>query len=176
MPETLKPCPLCGSTDIACFAEECGDDYDNVPTFRAVVGCRGCREEGCDPSYDDEPCFGIEAYFRADHPLVRDCEDPWDIERVLEHHMAGRWNRRAEPGEAFVLVAMESVRVPIKDYQLAPGEVARATVDIAEARPVAASSDVHALREAMGEIREMRLPGLREWNIVRVPFVGGDRR
>ena len=96
MSEELKPCPLCGSTDIACFAEECGDDYDNVPTFRAVIGCRGCHEEGCDPSYDDEPCFGIEAYFRADHPLVRDCEDPWDIERVLERHMAERWNRRAE--------------------------------------------------------------------------------
>ena len=96
MDETLKPCPLCGSTDIACFAEECGDSYDNVPKFRAVVGCRGCHEEGCDPSYDDEPCFGIEAYFCANHPLVRDCEDPWDIERVLEHHMAERWNRRAE--------------------------------------------------------------------------------
>lgn len=96
MAETLEPCPLCGSTDIVCFAEECAYDYDNVLTFRAVVGCRGCHEEGCDPSYDDEPCFGIEAYFRADHPLVRDCEDPWDIERVLEHHMAERWNRRAE--------------------------------------------------------------------------------
>ena len=23
MDETLKPCPLCGSTDIACFVEEC---------------------------------------------------------------------------------------------------------------------------------------------------------
>ena len=91
----LKPCPLCGSTDIACFAEECGDDYDNVPTFRAVVGCRGCHEEGCDPSCDDEPCFGIEAYFRADHPLIRDEEDPSDCERVLERHMAERWNRRA---------------------------------------------------------------------------------
>ena len=92
----LKPCPLCGSTDIACFAEECGDDYDNVPTFRAVVGCRGCHEEGCDQSYDDEPCFGIEAYFRADHPLVSDCEDPSDCERILERHMADRWNRRVE--------------------------------------------------------------------------------
>lgn len=92
----LKPCPLCGSTDIACFAEECGDDYDNVPTFRAVVGCRGCHEEGCDPSYDDEPCFGIEAYFRADHPLIDDEEDPSDCERILERHMAERWNRRAE--------------------------------------------------------------------------------
>lgn len=96
MSETLKPCPLCGSTDIVCFAEECGDGYDNVPTFRAVVGCRGCREEGCDPSYDDEPCFGIEAYFRADHPLIREEEDPSDCERVLERHMAERWNRRAE--------------------------------------------------------------------------------
>ena len=96
MAETLKPCPLCGSTDVVCFAEEFGDDYDNVPTFRAVVGCRGCREEGCDPSYDDEPCFGIEAYFRADHPLIRDEEDPSDCERVLERHMAERWNRRAE--------------------------------------------------------------------------------
>lgn len=92
----LKPCPLCGSTDIVCFAEECGDDYDNVPTFRAVVGCRGCHEEGCDPSYDDDPCFGIEAYFRADHPLIREEEDPSDCERVLERHMAERWNRRAE--------------------------------------------------------------------------------
>ena len=96
MAETLKPCPLCGSADIACFAEECGDDYDNVPTFRAVVGCRGCHEEGCDPDYDEEPCFGIEAYFRADHPLIRDEEDPEDCERVLERHMAERWNRRAE--------------------------------------------------------------------------------
>lgn len=95
MAETLKPCPLCGSTDTVCFAEEYGYGYDDVPTFRAVVGCRGCREEGCDPSYDDEPCFGIEAYFRADHPLVRDCEDPWDIERVLVHHMAEKWDRRA---------------------------------------------------------------------------------
>lgn len=96
MGEALRPCPLCGSTDVACFAEECGDSYDGTPTFRAVVGCCGCHEEGCDPTYDEEPCFGIEAYFRADHPLVRDCEDPWDIERVLEHHMAERWNRRAE--------------------------------------------------------------------------------
>lgn len=92
----MKPCPLCGSTDIACFAEECGDDYDNVPTFRAVVGCRGCHEEGCDQSYDDEPCFGIEAYYRADHPLIKNEEDPEDCERVLEHHMAELWNRRAE--------------------------------------------------------------------------------
>ena len=96
MSEELRPCPLCGSTDIACFAEECGDDHDNVPTFRAVVGCRGCHEEGCDPSYDEEPCFGIEAYYRADHPLIKDCEDPSDCERVLERHMAERWNRRAE--------------------------------------------------------------------------------
>lgn len=96
MAEDLKPCPLCGSTDIACFAEECGDDYDNVPTFRAVVGCRGCHEEGCDQSYDDEPCFGIEAYYRADHPLIKNEEDPEDCERVLEHHMAELWNRRAE--------------------------------------------------------------------------------
>lgn len=96
MSEELKPCPLCGSTDIACFAEECGDDYDGVPTFRAVVGCRGCHEEGCDPSYDDKPCFGIEAYYRADHPLLRNYEDPSDCKRVLERHMAERWNRRAE--------------------------------------------------------------------------------
>ena len=92
----LKPCPLCGSTNIACYAEECGDDYDNVPTFRAVVGCCGCHEEGCDPTYDEEPCFGIEAYFRADHPLVSDCEDPEDCERVLARHLAEKWNRRAE--------------------------------------------------------------------------------
>lgn len=97
MSEELRPCPLCGSTDIACFAEECGDDYDNVPTFRAVVGCRGCHEEGCDSTYDNEPCFGIEAYFSANHPLVKDCEDPWDIERVLVHHMAEKWNRRVAP-------------------------------------------------------------------------------
>lgn len=94
--EKLRPCPLCGSTDIACFAEECGDDYDNEPVYRAVVGCCGCREEGCDPSYDEEPCFGIEAYFRGDHPLIKDEEDPEDCRRVLERHMAERWNRRAE--------------------------------------------------------------------------------
>lgn len=76
------------------FAEECGDDYDNVPTFRVVAGCRGCHEEGCDSTYDDEPCFGIEAYYRADHPLIRDEEDPEDCERVLERYMAERWNRR----------------------------------------------------------------------------------
>lgn len=96
MSEMLKPCPLCGSTDIACFAEECGDSYDNVQTFRAVVGCRGCYEEGCDPTYDDEACFGIEAHFRGDHPLIKDEEDPEDCRRVLERHMAERWNRRAE--------------------------------------------------------------------------------
>ena len=96
MAEELRPCPLCGSTDIACFAEECGDSYDNVPTFRAVIGCLGCHEEGCDSTYDDEPCFGIEAYYRADNPLIMGCEDPEDCERVLERHMAERWNRRAE--------------------------------------------------------------------------------
>ena len=96
MAETLKPCPLCGSTDIACFAEECGYDYDNELVYLAVVGCRGCHEEGCDPSYDDEPCFGIEAYFRGDHPLIKDEEDPEDCRRVLERHMAERWNRRAD--------------------------------------------------------------------------------
>ncbi len=95
MSEELKPCPLCGSTNVVCFAEECGDDYDNVPTFRAVVGCLGCHEEGCDPSYDEEPCFGIEAYYRADHPLIRDADDPEDCERALERHMAERWNRRS---------------------------------------------------------------------------------
>lgn len=66
----LKPCPLCGSTDIACFAEYDGDSYDNEPIYRAVVGCRGCRETGCDESYDEEPCFGIEAYFPDSHPLL----------------------------------------------------------------------------------------------------------
>ena len=96
MSDTLKPCPLCGSTNIVCFAEECGDNYDNVPTFRAVVGCCGCHEEGCDPTCDEEPCFGIEAYFSQSHPLIRDVEDPEDCERVLERHMAERWNRRAE--------------------------------------------------------------------------------
>ena len=96
MAEKLRPCPLCGSTDIACFAEECGDDYDNEPVYRAVVGCCGCREEGCDPSYDEEPCFGIEAYFRGDHPLIKGEDDPEDCRRVLERHMAERWNRRAE--------------------------------------------------------------------------------
>lgn len=97
MSEELRPCPLCGSTNITCFAEYDGDSYENEPIYRAVVGCMGCHEEGCDPSYDEEPCFGIEAYFRADHPLVRDSEDPWDIERVLVHHMAEKWNRRVAP-------------------------------------------------------------------------------
>lgn len=94
--DELKPCPLCGSTNITCFAEYDGDSYENEPIYRAVVACLGCHEEGCDPSYDEEPCFGIEAYFRKDHPLIRDCEDPSDCERELERHMAERWNRRAE--------------------------------------------------------------------------------
>lgn len=76
-----------------------------------------------------------------------------------------------EPGEAFVLVVREMCRVPINDYQLGPGEVVRATVDIAEARPVAVSGDARAIREAMGELEAMRLRGLREWSIVRVPVV-----
>lgn len=96
MTETLKPCPLCGSTDVLCYAEYDGDSYDNEPVYRVVVGCLGCREEDCDSDYDEEPCFGIEAYFRGDHPLIRDLEDPEDCERILEHHMAERWNRRAE--------------------------------------------------------------------------------
>ena len=96
MSETLKPCPLCGSTNVTCFAEYDGDSYDNEPIYRAVVGCLGCREEGCDPSYDEEPCFGIEAYYTGDHPLIKDEEGPEDCERVLEHHMAELWNRRAE--------------------------------------------------------------------------------
>lgn len=74
--QELKPCPLCGSTNITCFAEYDGDSYDNEPVYRAVVACLGCHEDGCDPSYDEEPCFGIEAYYRADHPLIMDCEDP----------------------------------------------------------------------------------------------------
>ena len=94
--EGLRPCPLCGSTNVTCFAEYDGDSYENEPIYRAVVWCLGCREEGCDPSYDEEPCFGIEAYFPDSHPLLRDCEDPSDCERVLERHMAERWNRRAE--------------------------------------------------------------------------------
>lgn len=92
----LKPCPLCDSTNVTCFAEYDGDSYDNVPVYHAVVACLGCNEDGCDPDYDEEPCFGIEAYFRGDHPLIRDCEDPSDCERVLERHMAERWNHRAE--------------------------------------------------------------------------------
>lgn len=62
-----------------------------------MVGCLGCHEEGCDPSYDDEPCFGIEAYFPGSHPLIGDCEDPSDCERALELHMAERWNSRVVP-------------------------------------------------------------------------------
>lgn len=94
----LLPCPLCGSADVVCFAEYDGDDYDNEPTYRAVVGCRGCHEEGCDPDYDAEPCFGIEAWYRGDHPLLKDFADPSDCERALERHMAELWNRRADPG------------------------------------------------------------------------------
>lgn len=96
MDEALKPCPLCGSTNITCFAEYDGDSYDNEPVYRAVVACLGCCEEGCDPSYDDEPCFEIEAYYSGDHPLIRDLEEPEDCERVLAEHMAELWNRRAE--------------------------------------------------------------------------------
>lgn len=96
MAEKLKPCPLCGSTNVTCFAEYDGDNWENVPVYHAEVACLGCHEEGCDPDYDEEPCFGIEAYYTQDHPLIRDLEDPEDCERALERHMAERWNRRAE--------------------------------------------------------------------------------
>lgn len=96
MADALKPCPLCGSTNIVCYAEYEGDSYDNEPVYRAVVACLGCCETDCDPEYDEEPCFGIEAYFSQSHPLIRDVEDPSDCERILERHMAERWNRRAE--------------------------------------------------------------------------------
>lgn len=92
----LKPCPICGSTNITCYAEYEGDSYDNEPVYRAVVACLGCHEEGCCEDYDEEPCFGIEAYFPQRHQLIKDIEDPSDCERVLERHMAERWNRRAE--------------------------------------------------------------------------------
>ena len=96
MSEELKPCPLCGSTNVACFAEYDGDNWGNTPVYRAVVACLGCHEDGCDPGYDEDPCFGIEAYYTGDHPLIRGKEDPEDCERVLERHMAERWNRRSE--------------------------------------------------------------------------------
>lgn len=96
MTDTLKPCPLCGSTDVLCYAEYEGDSYDNEPVYRAVVACRGCHEEGCDADYDIEPCFGIEAHYRGDHPLIRDAEDPEECEHILASYMAERWNRRAE--------------------------------------------------------------------------------
>lgn len=92
----LKECPLCGSKNVACYAEYCGDSYDNQPLYRAVVACLGCHEDSCDPYYDDEPCFGMEAYFPGSHPLIRDLEDPDDCEKALARHMAERWNRRAE--------------------------------------------------------------------------------
>ena len=96
MSDELKPCPLCGSTNVTCFAEYDGDNWENTPVYRAVAACLGCHEDGCDPDYDEEPCFGIEAYYTGDHPLIRDEEDPEDCERVLARHMAERWNRRAE--------------------------------------------------------------------------------
>lgn len=95
MSEKLKPCPLCGSTNINCFAEYDGDSYENEPVYRAAVWCLGCHEEGCDPSYDEEPCFGIEAYFPGSHPLIKYCEGPSDCELALGQHMAEKWNRRS---------------------------------------------------------------------------------
>lgn len=44
--EGLRPCPLCGSTNVTCFAE-C-ESYEDGSIYRAVVGCMGCHEEGCD--------------------------------------------------------------------------------------------------------------------------------
>ena len=96
MTEMLEPCPLCGSTNVTCFAEYDGDNWENVPVYHAVAACLGCHEEGCNPDYDEEPCFGIEAYYTQDHPLIRDLEDPEDCERALERYMAKRWNHRAQ--------------------------------------------------------------------------------
>ena len=140
--QELKPCPLCGSTSITCFAEYNGDSYDNEPVYRAVVACLGCHEDGCDPDYDEEPCFGIEAYFRADHPLIRDLEDPEDCERVLEHHMAERWNRRAERTEGGIDVMLVDFALAVsiakleeeEDPEKAHVEADKILVGIAEMR------------------------------------------
>ena len=91
----LKPCPLCGSRNIECFADEWDNDRTGVTVYNAVVRCLGCHEEGCVEYYDEGPCFGIDAYYPATHPLIRDISDPEECERVLERHMAERWNHRA---------------------------------------------------------------------------------
>lgn len=92
----LKPCPLCGSENITCFAEDFGFTYSGEYLFRAVVGCCGCHEEGCEKDYEAEPCFGIEAFFPASHPLIKDKEDPEDCIRALEQYMTDKWNTRVE--------------------------------------------------------------------------------
>lgn len=155
MVETLRPCPFCGES----VAEI--EDAKNLEGCPCFDDCDHAEYEQCEMhavvcDVHKGGCGASSGYFVA----VEDAVDAW--------------NRRAEPEEAFVLMVRESVHVPINDFQLAPGEVTRATVDVTEARPVAASSDVHALREAMVTLNVMRCPSIRGWNVVRVPCIGGD--
>ena len=92
----LKPCPLCGSENITCFAEDFGFTYSGEYSFRALVSCLGCHEAGCDTPYEPEPFFGIEAFFPASHQLFKDAEDTDDCIRVLEQYMTEKWNTRVE--------------------------------------------------------------------------------
>lgn len=82
MAETLKPCPLCGSTDLKHYVTNARERN------RGVIACKGCglRLE----AYSDEEYKVAQAYqgdFEAAHVFT------WEQARQA---VADKWNRRAE--------------------------------------------------------------------------------
>ena len=82
MAEILKPCPLCGSTDLKHYAR----DYRGNPLKRAVVRCESC---GCE--VDALSDNAVPLYEKYEWPDARKVATEQAMSRVAE-----KWNRRAE--------------------------------------------------------------------------------
>lgn len=82
MAEKLKPCPLCGSTDLKHYAR----DYRGNPLKRAVVRCESC---GCTvDALSNDAAYLFDKY---EWPDARKVATEQAMRRAAE-----RWNRRAE--------------------------------------------------------------------------------
>lgn len=82
MAEILKPCPLCGSTNLKHYAR----DYRGNPLKRAVVRCESC---GCE--VDALSDNAVLLYEKYEWPDARKVITEQAMGRVVE-----KWNRRAE--------------------------------------------------------------------------------